>query len=131
MKNFLLVLVLCAWAVNVNARCFDFNKPDDSPTLCNINEAYNVINGPDNEQQALFKTYHAGYLDAVLDFINMANDYDNDLSDCVKCSPVLVSDIILDKYKKGDINGDADFTAQIFISVIERNENCKKRLNIQ
>ena len=131
MKKFLLALVMCAWAVNANARCFDSSKDDDEYRSCTVSEAYNVDNGVKNNNWGSFIYYHMGYVDANINMHNALNGYNDDLFDCFTASPRLIADIIFDKYKKGDVNGNADFTTQIEITIGERVNNCRKRLNIQ
>lgn len=125
MKKNLLSLFVCLWTVNANARCFDTSKNDGEFNLCTVHEAYSVANNIN------FTNYHAGYVHATINVIDLYNDFNKDLSDCVNTSPALIQDIIFDKYKKGDINADIDFKVQILIAIGERLQNRKKRLNIQ
>ena len=131
MKKVLLSLFVCLWTVNANARCFDTSKNDGEIRSCTVDEAYIVKNGQDVDRKLYFVIYHAGYVRATINMIDLYNDFNEDLYDCVKTSPALIPDIIFDKYKKGDINGDKDFTTQIEIVLLERLNNCKKRVNIQ
>ena len=131
MKKVLLALVMCAWAVNANARCFDSSKGSDEHDSCTVSEAYGVYNGVKNDDWSSFLDYHRGYVHANLDMLNVFYGYNKDLYDCFNASPKLIQDIIFDKYKKGDVNGNANFTEQILITIGERVNNCKKRLNIQ
>ena len=130
MKKFLLALVMCAWAVNANARCFDSSKDDGYSRSCTVSEAYGVDNGK-NYDRVNFIYYHMGYVDANIDMHNALNGYNDDLFDCFDASPKLIEDIIFEKYKKGDVNGNANFKEQIEITILERVNNCRKRLNIQ
>ncbi len=131
MKKFLLALVMCAWAVNANARCFDSSKDDDEYRSCTVSEAYGVDNGVKNDDWRSFLYYHMGYVNANINMHNALNGYNDDLFDCFNASLGLIEDIIIEKYKKGDVNGNANFKEQIEITILERVNNCRKRLNIQ